>query len=369
MDSKAVSRRGVPVNDSKSFTMKRAVAAAAVADATNGTPAVMNRAPSPTRGRPPKKRVEDHIEMRPLLFGASASEETGTSKPTSGTSSSPGNNSAQQFADTWLGGYVKLKAKQAEKHVYSLRASLKSKKGFHVQMPKRMLFYTVLVFFVLPLILFIIEEIFIIEVTHTHDHDPALHTYKLVDGNNDTNRTQFQWDDGPKSNLRQHPKGYTNNKQKKHPSLQQLLAGGLPPNSTVSNSRSRDHSGDVAVQAPESLHGLEVNQQDKKPVAYDTKASNASFVTAEVSDERLPFQAVPVTKGQGMEHATTNDDEETADKGSSPISQSNSILPIEYPGTLRDVGGVQGNTGLNGTRLSTIIAGNNTARRRRRRQR
>jgi hypothetical protein len=337
MDSKAVSRRGVPVNDSKSFTMKRAVASAVVTEANIGAPPMMNRAPTPTRGRPPKRRVEDHIEMRPLLFGAATSEEGVAAKPTT-SSASPAHHSAQQFADTWLGGYVKLKAKQAEKHVYNLRASLKSKKGFHVQIPKRMLFYSVLVFLVLPLTLFIIKE------THIHDNDPAFHMHKFREGGNDTNRTHYRPEGGPQSNKHSNPIGHPNKRQKYHPSLQQLLAGGLP-------------------------HDLEVNQLASQRAGYDAKANNKSAATAEGGDESVPLQADPGSEGQGMEDATKTEGEETPDAGPSPSNLSKSSLPADNSVTTTEVVDIQDNASTNGTRLPGSIAGNNTARRRRRRQR
>lgn len=103
--------------------------------------------------------MDGDVERRPLISG-------GNEGPAATVE-------AAKFAESWLGGMFKVQAKQAGKQVYNLRANFRNrKKGFHVQVPKRMLFYTVLVFFIAPLVLFFYKE------NHIHDHDPAYHHVK-----------------------------------------------------------------------------------------------------------------------------------------------------------------------------------------------
>ena len=110
----AVSRRGGDA--------KRAATAVSIPAAP-----ASGRAVSPPMGRGGShKKREDHIEMRPLLRGATSEEST---SPISASSNVTSPKNLQSFADSWLGSYVKLKTKEAEKHAYNIKARWKSKKG------------------------------------------------------------------------------------------------------------------------------------------------------------------------------------------------------------------------------------------------
>ncbi|CAB9515073.1 expressed unknown protein [Seminavis robusta] len=287
---KAVSRRG---GDS---TKRTTIATASTA------PSARAQSPAAPKSRGRQKKIEDHgIEMRPLLFkgGVSTINSEESTSPTAHNASSPVQISAKQFADSWLGNYVKLKAKQAEKHAYNFKASLKSKKGFHVQVPKRMLFYTSLVFLFFPLVLFMYKE------NHIHDNDPAFQAHKRTElHSHGSNWTSNHNHTGVLLRKRQDRQGSSNNKNtnnhqvrgRNHPSLQQLLAGGLPTN-TTSKSRSapgpEKKSQDTNVEVREAAVKLETSEKlvsnatllpvgENSEVAVNTEATKATDAVPKV---------------------------------------------------------------------------------------
>jgi len=219
----AVSRRGAPVSGASSL------------QTTSTTSPPQNRPSkpvSPTSAaataaakKKSNKKSEDGIEMRPLLSatrsGVGSDLTGGASGATTSAAALPHKGSN---LDSWFGAMLKLKAKQAKEHTYNLRANFKSKKGFHVQVPKKMLFYTVLVFLVLPLFLFLYKE------NHIHDHDPAYLVNKANGTTAGHNHSHFynlgQVHPSVANHTRignHHLRGHTNNKH--HQSLQQLLGG------------------------------------------------------------------------------------------------------------------------------------------------
>ena len=206
-----------------------------------GAPGATRSFSKPRSTSTPAKKKAGNIEMRSLLGSSNSSAKGGandkSSKPhndlaaASATASSAAAAEAAKFADSWLGTMIKLKAKEARANAYNLRANFKSKKGggFHVQVPKRMMFYTVLVFLIGPMMLFIYKE------GHIHDHDPAYHN---VNNNNNLNSHGSTGLDATSEHSNHnninniHSNNNNNNGQHKnraghHAPIQQLLAGGM----------------------------------------------------------------------------------------------------------------------------------------------
>ena len=213
--------------------------------------------------------------MRPLLK-TNAATPAGSTSPVHSADSS-----ARQFADSWLGSMIKLRAKQAEKHAYNLRANLKSKKGFHVQIPKRMLFYTILIFLVLPLILFMYKE------NHIHDHDPAYHGSEF-----DLANHSLPYHNSPDHpNTRGGPHKKHGGGNGKHNSLQQLLGSG--------STATKNNTGLSHDPRRKSATSKQDQNSNSKPNSGDGPPSN-SLVGGHTATAESPnmFETQPKLSGE-----------------------------------------------------------------------
>ena len=186
-----------------------------------------------------------------------------------------------------------MKAKEAEKHAYNLRANLKSKKGFHVQVPKRMLFYTILVFLIGPIVLFLYKE------NHIHDHDPAYNHVKghgdnkdalqhnphdTVHNSNNSAHHNNGHSQQPNHAMRGHANNNNNLNHNKHHApghhapLSQLLAGGMALN----------HSNSAAPTLP-----------GQHPVLPAGSSENATGTTLPSATTANQLPAISVVEQQG----------------------------------------------------------------------
>lgn len=200
---------------------------------------------------------------------------------------------AAKFTDSWLGTMIKLKAKEARANAYNLRANFKSKKGFQVQVPKRMMFYTALVFLIGPMILFIYKE------GHIHDHDPSYH--HLKNNNNDNNDKNLvshgstAIDGALEHGNTIHNNGQHKNRAGHHVPLKQLLAGGMAIDQNENSAIAASSPPDAASQ---NLVPSGEQQGDAVPIpltAVETKAENITDTITATGGASQEDPAVPAS--------------------------------------------------------------------------
>lgn len=205
-----------------------------------------------------KREDDEDLEARPLLSGGDASGAESAATVTAGQ--------AAKFADTWMGTMLKVKAKQAGKHIYNLRANMASKKGFHVQVPKRMLFYTTLVFLVLPLLLFFREE------KHIHHKDGIAH-HENKSHDRDFNQNHVSQENlehqQSKERLRGHPK---QRKKVTKESLTELLGG----NATSPSKSREDNPKQIVKVQEEAAQEKSSGKSTEKEIKIGNAANNST---------------------------------------------------------------------------------------------
>jgi hypothetical protein len=215
---------------------------------------------------------------------------------------------------------LKVRAKQAGRHGYNLRANMSSKKGFQVQVPKRILFYTGLVFLVLPLVLFFREE------KHIHNNgDLAQHDDKFVREHPD-----MPLHGGHELNadhLRRNPTKKTRNKNKANKeSLQQLLGVNA---TSPSNSRKEGSEKILLPEASSTSKPTEINTvamasntTDTIDTDKDTDAAEQQQVQQEQvqqqQEQEQQEQEDKAQVSQEQQHVDTGQDQDPKEDNTAP---------------------------------------------------